>query len=199
MENEKQLKKNIFLTFDDGPSEPYTSQILDILKEFEAKASFFVCGENVKQYPQTVERIIEEGHVIGNHTYSHSLILSLFGCLAKEIEKTTKIIQETVGVRTNFFRPPWGLVTSRLAKYLEKNNYKLILWDINTQDWQRPPVRVIEERIFSKIKPNSIILFHDGHCGKSYDRSQTVSALPPIIKKLKEQSYILKNIRELRR
>jgi peptidoglycan/xylan/chitin deacetylase (PgdA/CDA1 family) len=205
MQNEKSPLKNIFLTFDDGPSEPYTSQILDILKKFGAKATFFVCGKSVEKFPEIAKRIVEEGHTIGNHTYSHlrihtlshSRILTPF--LVKEIEKTTGVIQKVTGVRTKFFRPPWGFVTPWLKKYLEENNYKVILWDIQTYDWKGPPIKVIEENIFKKIKPDSIILLHDGNEGKFHcDRSQTVFALPFIIKKLKEQGYILKDIGELR-
>ena len=86
------MKNNVFLTFDDGPNEPYTSQILDILKEFGAKASFFACGKSVEYFPETTQRILNEGHALGNHTYSHSIILTFTGFLKREIERTTEVL-----------------------------------------------------------------------------------------------------------
>lgn len=197
MENQAKNSSKVFLTFDDGPSESYTSKILDILKENGAKATFFVCGKNVERYPEIAKRIVKEGHTIANHTYSHSIILSFFGSLTGEIKKTTDIIKEMTGVRTNFFRPPFGLFAPWLKRYLEENNYKIILWDIDTFDWMGRPARIIEERIFKKIKSNSIILFHDGNKDKfHFNLYQTILALPSIIKKLKAKGYILKDLRE---
>ncbi len=189
------MPEKVFLTFDDGPNEPYTSQILDILKEFEAKASFFVCGKSVEYFPDVVQRIMNEGHAIGNHAYSHSMILTFTGFLRREIEKTTEIIQKVTGVRTNFFRPPWGVATPWVKSYLKANNYKLILWDINSYDWAKAPARVIEEMVLKKIKPDSVVLLHDGKEAKLHsNRLQTVLALPSLIKNLQRKGFICKNI-----
>ncbi|MCX6384424.1 MAG: polysaccharide deacetylase family protein, partial [Actinobacteria bacterium] len=137
MKNEKPVLKNVFLTFDDGPNEPCTSQILDILKKFHVRASFFVCGKNAEYYMQVTKKIIKEGHIIANHTYSHSRFLTYAGLLPKEIEKTKKIIQEITGKNSNYFRPPWGIVTPWLKKYLKIHDYKLVLWDVDTHDWKK--------------------------------------------------------------
>lgn len=197
MKDKESLLKNIFLTFDDGPNEPYTTQILDILKGFQVKASFFVCGKNVERYPQVTKRIVEEGHAIGNHTYSHSRILNFFGFLAKEVERTNEIIQKITGVRTNFFRPPWGFITPWFKKNLKANKYKIILWDISANDWKKTSARNIEEKILKRVKPNSIILLHDGRETHSLcDRSQTILALPSLIKKIKERGYVFRELRE---
>ena len=120
----KQAK--VFLTFDDGPNEPYTSKILDILKEHQAKASFFACGKNIERYPDSIKRIVAEGHTIGNHAYTHSKLISRLGLLAGEIEKTSKIIEQITGRKTHYFRPPWGMLTPWLRSYLRKNNYQII-------------------------------------------------------------------------
>jgi chitin deacetylase len=184
------FRKKIFLTFDDGPSFPFTLQILDILKELKVKATFFVCGKNAKEYPEMVQRIVKEGHKIGNHTYSHSFFRSLTGLLIEEIERTTEIIYQITKVKTRLFRPPWGILHFWVKKFIEKNGYRIILWDVNPSDWLQPPARVIEERILKKVKNNSIILLHDGNHGKkNCDRSQTVLALPSIIKNLRERGY----------
>lgn len=195
---EEKDSQKIFITFDDGPNEPYTSQILDILKEFGAKASFFVCGKNVEYFPEITKRIVEEGHTIGNHTLSHSFLLTTFGFLKKEIEKTEEIILKVTKVKTKFFRPPWGILNPQLKKYLKEKNYKVVFWDINTYDWLRPSIKFIERRIFKKIKPNSIILFHDGGGSKiRVDRSKTVEILSLMIEKLNKEGYKLTSLEKL--
>jgi peptidoglycan/xylan/chitin deacetylase (PgdA/CDA1 family) len=200
MKEEKPVLKNVFLTFDDGPNEPYTSQILDILKKFHVKASFFVCGKNAQYYPQVTKNIVKEGHIIANHTYSHSRFLMYTGLLPKEIEKTKRIIQETTSKNSNFFRPPWGIVTPWLRKYLKTNDYKLVLYDIEAYDWRKTSAMIIVKKVLEKVKPNSIILLHDGRgtCRQS-DRLQTVIALPHIIKKLRREGYKFEGIDKLDR
>lgn len=146
----------IFLTFDDGPNE-YTLKILEILKNFDAKATFFVCGKNLEKFPEIAKKIIKDGEEIGNHTYSHSINFLFPWNFKKEIEKTEKIIQKITEVKTRFFRPPWGVLTPWLKNYLLKNGYKIILWDIDSGDWKGK----ISDKIFEKIKPYSILLFHD--------------------------------------
>lgn len=187
--------ERVFLTFDDGPNEPYTSQILDILGSAQVKASFFTCGKNVEYYPNVARRIVNEGHIIGNHAYSHLRLLSLAGLLAKEIEKTTEIIQEITGVRTKFFRPPFGMLTPWLIFYLRRHGYKLILWDVIAYDWRQPPSEIIAKRVIKKVRSNSIILLHDGYDTRhNSDRSQTVGAVPLIIEGLEKKGYIFETI-----
>jgi peptidoglycan/xylan/chitin deacetylase (PgdA/CDA1 family) len=146
----------IFLTFDDGPNE-YTLKILEILKNFGAKATFFVCGKNLEKFPEIAKKIIENGHEIGNHTYSHSINFLFPWNFQKEIEKTTQMIQKITGKRTEIFRPPFGFLTPWLKSELLKNGYKIILWDIDSKDWKGK----VSDKIFAEIKPDSILLFHD--------------------------------------
>lgn len=186
---------NIFLTFDDGPNEPYTSQILDILKENEARATFFVCGKGVERFPHITRRILDEGHSLGNHAYSHSMFLTVTGFMKKEIEKTSALILKTTGVKTRLFRPPWGIATPWLKRYLKANNYQIILWDINSYDWAEIPASSIEGTVLKKARPGAVILFHDGKNSKHHhNRSQTVRALPAIIKTLKQKGFCLKGL-----
>ncbi|MCL4384717.1 MAG: polysaccharide deacetylase family protein [Actinobacteria bacterium] len=195
MKNEKPVLKNVFLTFDDGPNEPCTSQILDILKKFHARASFFVCGKNAQYYPQIIRKIVKEGHIIANHTYSHSRFLTYTGLLHDEIEKTQKIIQEISGKNSDYFRPPWGITAPRVKRYIKIHNYKLILWDIDSYDWKNISEKIIVNRILEKVKPNSIILFHDGKgTFHKSDRFKTVNALSVIIENLKKDGYKFEGI-----
>ncbi len=181
---------SIFLTFDDGPNEPFTSQILDFLKEFGAKASFFVCGKCVERYPEIAKRIVQEGHAIGNHTYSHSKARSLSGFWGSEIEKTTEIIEKVTAIQTKLFRPPWGFMTPLLKKYIDTYGYKTVLWNVEAHDWEQPPAKVIAERVVQKVNANSVVLLHDGYNARAYaDRSQTVAALPIILSNLTLKGY----------
>jgi len=177
------MEKEIFLTFDDGPNE-YTLKILEILKNFDAEATFFVCGKNLEKFPEITKKIIKDGHIIGNHTYSHSINFLFPWNFKKEIGKTTQIIQKITGKRTEIFRPPFGFSTKGLKSYLLENDYKIILWDIDSKDWKKCPANLIEEEIFKKIKSNSIILFHD--C------LQTSLILPKILENLKKEGYVFK-------
>ncbi|MBI5308332.1 MAG: polysaccharide deacetylase family protein [Planctomycetes bacterium] len=186
---------DIFLTFDDGPNEPYTSQILDVLKEHEARATFFVCGKGVERFPQITRRILHEGHSLGNHAYSHSMLLTITGFMRKEIEKTSELILKTTGAKTRLFRPPWGVATPWLKIYLKANKYQTVLWDINSYDWTEIPASSIEGIVLKKARPGAVILLHDGKNTKHHhDRSQTVQALPAIIKALRQKGFCLKGI-----
>jgi len=190
--------KKVFLTFDDGPNEPYTSQILDILKKFNAKASFFVCGKNAKYYPEVIKRIVKDGHVIANHTYSHSRFLTYTGLLHNEIDKTKKIIQEISGKNSDYFRPPWGITAPRVKRYIKIHNYKLVLWDIDSYDWKNISEEIIVKGVLEKIKPNFIILFHDGNgIHHNVNRIKTVNALSIIIENLKRDGYNFEGIDKL--
>jgi peptidoglycan/xylan/chitin deacetylase (PgdA/CDA1 family) len=175
------MEKEVFLTFDDGPNE-YTLKILEGLKKFDAQATFFVCGKNCQKYPEVLKRIFEEGHSIGNHSFSHSI--KFFFNFKNEIEKTNEIIKEITGIETKIFRPPWGILTPWLKRSLFENDYQIILWDIDSKDWKNKSANLIEKEIFKKIKSGSIILFHD--C------LQTSLALPKILEELKKKDYVFK-------
>jgi len=190
--------KKIFLTFDDGPSVPHTEQILDILKDLNVKATFCVCGKNAMRYPEIIKRISGEGHLITNHTLSHSRFFTTTGFLWPEIVITSLIIKSITGKITRFFRPPWGVMGPFLGISLWASNHKMFLWDVDAKDWTCPPARIIAKEIIEKAEPNSIILLHDGKkTEKKIDRSQTVSAVYPIVKSLKDQGYIFETIDKL--
>jgi peptidoglycan/xylan/chitin deacetylase (PgdA/CDA1 family) len=162
-------KSKIYLTFDDGPNE-YTLKNLEALEKFNLKATFFVVGKNCQKYPWILKKIAKDGHSIGNHSFSHSI--KFFFDFKREIEETNQIIKKITGIETKFFRPPYGFLPFWLKGYLLKNEYKIVLWDLDSKDWRGR----IDQKIFRKIKPNSILLFHD--------RSETSLALPKILESL---------------
>ncbi len=195
---EKKAVKRVFLTFDDGPSKIYTPDILDILKKARIKASFFVCGKNLECYPEIGKRIAKEGHLIGNHTYSHSKLLAITGLWAEEIKKTSEVIRELTGVEPVFFRPPWGKTTPWLEKKLKGYGLKMVMWDIDAEDWKQPKARIIARDILSKIFSGAVILLHDGHeTYLKFSRRETVLSLPLIIRHLQKNGYQFETVDKL--
>jgi len=199
--------KLIALTFDDGPNDPYTSEILDILKNYQIKATFFVIGKNVELYPETAQRIIGEGHVIGNHSYTHSANLSLSTNINYEITKAEEVIFDITGVRPVLFRPPHGKKTPWSLTILNSNGMITITWNNTANDQHnllflgKPNPFQYAHNIIKKAKPGQIILMHDGfgteHGTLKSDRSMLVQSLPIIISELQKQGYQFVTIPEL--
>jgi len=183
--------KKVSLTFDDGPNPPFTNQILEILKKEKIKATFFVCGANVKRHPEVVKKIAQEDHLIGNHTFSHQRIPTLLGLNYQEIIKTQELIIKLTSQAEKLFRPPWGHMPFWLKNKLIKDGFKIIDYDDSGHDWKRNiTADQIVQNIIKNAKNNQIILLHDGHnTEKKVDRSKTVKALPQIIDKLKKLGF----------
>jgi peptidoglycan-N-acetylglucosamine deacetylase len=188
-----QEKKVIALTFDDGPWPETTAQVLDILKKNNIKATFFVVGRNVQNHPHLVRRLIAEGHAIGNHTWHHWYHVMNPEAAAYEIKNTTEIIYQTVGVRTNLFRPPGGIMHNGVVDFARNNNYAIIMWSSDSLDYSRPSVPNLINNVFRNARPGGIVLLHDG----GGNRSQTVQSLPEIINRFRQQGYSFVTIPEL--
>ncbi len=173
----------VALTFDDGPNEPYTGQILNILKARGVKATFFVIGENALQFPDAVRREAAEGMEIGNHSYNHgSMVRARNATIDWQINQTQEVIQRLVGFEPIWFRPPHGFRDVRLFSKTRHDDLAVVEWSNMPRDWTRPGADVIVERTLRHLKPGDIILLHDGdNVYVGGDRSQTVAALPHII------------------
>ena len=194
-------EKVVALTFDDGPSEVWTPRILDVLRNEDVKATFFLIGNHVTKYPDIVRRIAAEGHDIGNHTNRHPLLYFLDGgALKKEIATCQKAIRETTGVTTNLFRPPKAWLTPHEKRKIQRWGYRIILWTLNSKDWVEFDAKYIVRFIVKNVQPGDIILFHDsGGAFRSEGggRQETVIALQKTISKLREQGYRFVTITEL--
>ncbi len=177
-------ERRIALTFDDGPAERFTEEILDILRERNVKATFFVCGEHVDRYPEIVRRIHAEGHTLGNHTYSHPfLYFHTRRFFAQEIDRAQEAIEKAVGARPRFFRPPYGARWLGLYSVLGQRNLRLVNWSDTGYDWKLDAEGIVRETL-KTLGPGSIILLHDGLRSfrpREIDQSATVRALPAII------------------
>lgn len=154
--------KEVALTFDDGPTE-FTPKFLDLLQEYEIKATFFCIGKQIEKYPGTFERIIREGHTIGNHTFSHSNNTGFLSTpkMIAEIEKCDEIISGTGHIKTDLYRPPFGVTNPNIAKAIRKTDKKSIGWNIRSLDTVINDEKKIYKRVTGKIKPGGIILLHD--------------------------------------
>ncbi|MGO4541926.1 polysaccharide deacetylase family protein [Paenibacillus sp. 2TAB19] len=194
-EPDKEEQKVIALTFDDGPDKRYTPAILDILKEKGVKATFFVVGLQVNKSPEVLERIVKEGHEIGNHTYNHK-DLSKLGkdAILKEINDSDKLIKDAVGFTPVLFRAPYGAVSDTLKDIVKNTGRHMIGWNIDTRDWAGTSVADMQEMIRTEAKPGGIILMHS-FGGKHI--ANTVEALPGIIDELTEMGYTFATIDEL--
>lgn len=197
----QRYEKVVALSFDDGPNEPYTSEILAILKENGIKATFFVIGANAAAYPETVARIARDGHILANHTYTHTYFLPLegFGPIRREVDRTEEIIYGLTGLRTGLFRPPHGLRTPWYISDLKTLNYRVVTWTTMTDDYSpRTTPEEIVKRIVARARPGDIIDLHDGRdTVHGVDRSNTVTALPAIIRSLKKEGYAFETVPEL--
>ena len=186
-------QKAVALTFDDGPSANITPQILNALRQHHAVATFFVMGQNVKQYPKLVQAEVTDGHVIGYHTYTHDLHPS--GRQAEtEMEQTRLAVLQAIGRETPLFRPPYGNTKSNYTRVAREQNYAIILWNQSAADTATRDSNVVLENCTRNIHSGDIILMHD-----SSTKSHTARALPDILTSLEQQGFAFVTIPELLR
>jgi len=158
-------ENNVYLTFDDGPIPEVTPWVLDILKQYNAKATFFCIGDNIKKHPEIFNRILAEGHTVGNHTFHHfngwktstQHYFDNVSLFEKELTRHSSFVP-----RTSLFRPPYGKITSKQARLLQQNGYKIVMWSVLSYDYD---ASVSEEQclqnVLQNIQSGSIIVFHD--------------------------------------
>jgi peptidoglycan-N-acetylglucosamine deacetylase len=194
--------KIIALTFDDGPNEPYTSEILDILAQYGIHATFFVVGKNAELYPEIARRIISDGNVIGNHTYSHNANHALTSQGQKDLLKAEQSIYAVTGFYPHLYRPPHGKKSPWELDAIKDAGLIEIVWDIEVNDLSGAPPEELARDIVSKAKPGGIILLHDGY-GTSHNdansakRSVTVKELPIVIQLLQDKGYDFVTVPEM--
>lgn len=183
----------VSITFDDGPSPEYTPRILDILKENDIKASFFLTGKMAERYPEIVKRMVDEGHDIGNHSYSHfNMILLDKDRIEDEVDRSEQAIRSASGAKPQLFRPPRGLYNEHIRRLLVERGYRIILWTVSAADWGPLGTKGIILRVLQFARNGAIILFHDGGSivkSEGGNRERTVKALPVIIKRLRARGY----------
>ena len=187
-EEKKTEKKRIALTFDDGPHPIYTPQMLELLKEEQVPATFFLLGENVELYGDVVKEIAKEGHLIGNHTYHHVQITSLsLEEACKEIQETSDLIEELTGTGTEYVRPPFGTWNEELEERLDLIP---VMWSIDTKDWTTQNVDWIVRETVKHAEDHDIILMHDSY-------QSTVDAVKRVIEQLEAEGFEFVTVDEI--
>ncbi|MNH89995.1 Peptidoglycan-N-acetylglucosamine deacetylase [compost metagenome] len=191
----KTSEKRVALTFDDGPDNRYTPQILDILQENQVKATFFLVGRQIDKDPSVVKRIYSEGHEIGNHTVNHPNLNKMeVQEISQEIENNNAKIKELTGYTPVLFRSPYGNASEKVKDVLKQNHLMLVNWSVDTRDWKETSPEMILANLKKEIHPGSIVLQHSFGGRKVHN---TIQALPEEIKWLKEQGYTMVTVSEL--
>ena len=182
----------IAMTFDDGPSAENTPRLLEMLKQRNIKATFFLIGQNVASNPDLVRQILAEGHEIGNHSWTHPQLSKLSDQrVSSEITKTQDAIKDASGFTPTLLRPPYGAITPRQREWIENQfGLSIILWSVDPFDWKRPGASVITQRILTETRSGAIILSHDIH-------KQTVDAMPATLDGLMRKGFKFVTVSQL--
>ena len=183
--------KQIALTYDDGPNDPHTLRLLEVLAKHGATATFFLIGRFVAQRPDIVREIVKAGHAIGNHTFTHPrLIFASPSRTRSQLESCTKAIKDAVGFTPSLFRPPYGGRRPDTLATARSMGMDPIMWTITGFDWNAPPADQIYKRVSGKVRGGDIVLLHDGNdVAMGGDRSQTVVATDRLIERFKGEGY----------
>ena len=191
--------KVVARTFDDGPNEPFTSQIIDYLDSKNIKATFFQVGKCIERYPETTSKIFRSGHTIGIHSFSHR-----FGTYfsqptySAEIERTNALIKKQIGKEPVLFRPPWLWRQPLLFSKLSKLELLAVSGEFcSSIEVFQPSARLIAKHALAKSKPGLILIFHDGYNSKGADREQTVEAVKIVVEELLSKGYKFTTVNDL--
>ncbi|MEN2486409.1 polysaccharide deacetylase family protein [Flavobacterium sp. B11] len=189
--NPLETEKKIALTFDDGPSE-FTLEVLELLKKYNAKATFFCIGKNIETHPEILQKVIDEGHLVGNHSYSHSKFFDFYNAdkIREEIQKTDRLLEKFTSRKINFFRPPYGVTTPSIRRALKVTGHKTIGWNIRSLDGGTKNQDLIFNRLIKHISPGGIVLLHD-------TRKHSVLVLEQFLQFLQQNNYDVISVEEL--
>lgn len=186
--------REVALTFDDGPSPAYTPQVLTVLQRYQVHATFFTLGELDDVYPNLIQQEHAAGHIVGNHSWNHpDLTTRSSDFVHAQIVDTSRTIKQATGEQPEFFRPPYGSINADVKAQIAQADLLPVMWNVDTIDWSRPGTDAIVNTALNTTSNGSIILMHDG----GGDRSQTIAALPRIIKGLQQHGFQLVTVQQL--
>jgi peptidoglycan/xylan/chitin deacetylase (PgdA/CDA1 family) len=192
--------KQIALTYDDGPNDPHTLKLLDVLAKHNVRATFFMIGRYVQQCPDIARAVAQAGHIIGNHTFTHPLLIFESAAQTRtQLLDCQSALQDAIGEHSKLFRPPFGgrrPATLRIAREL---GMQTVMWNVTGYDWNAPPAAVIEKKVMRQLRGGDVILLHDGgHRALGVDRAQTVIATDNLIRRYKDEGYEFVTVEEMR-
>jgi peptidoglycan/xylan/chitin deacetylase (PgdA/CDA1 family) len=191
--------RKLALTFDDGPNDPHTLCLLEVLAKHNVQATFFLIGRYVQQRPDIVRELAKAGHVVGNHTFSHPLLIFQSAVrVKKEISQCEHILSDAAGKHSNLFRPPFGGRRPGVFRIVRKLGLEPVMWNITSYDWSATSVKQIERKVTKQVRGGDVILLHDGgHLTFGADRSRTVTATDRLITRYKAEGYEFVTISEM--
>jgi peptidoglycan/xylan/chitin deacetylase (PgdA/CDA1 family) len=191
--------RQIALTYDDGPNDTHTLHLLDVLARHEVRATFFLIGRYVRQRPEIARAVVEAGHVVGNHTFTHPLLtFKTAADVRKELTDCRAALNDSVDNHSNLFRPPFGGRRPAVLRICRELGLTPVMWNVTGYDWDAPPAAVIEEKVAKQIGGGGVILLHDGgHKQLGADRAQTVIATDHLIARYKSEGYNFVTIPEM--
>jgi len=193
--------RQIALTFDDGPNDPHTLRLLEVLARHEVKATFFMIGRFVVQRPDIVRQVASAGHVIGNHTFNHpNLIFCSPARVRDELEQCRKALSDVIGEHSNLFRFPYGGRLPHVLRMARELNLESVMWSVSSKDWRLTTADAIEQQVACNIRGGDVVLMHDGFPQRmGADRSKSVEAADKIIRRYKGEGFAFVTVPELAR
>ncbi len=191
--------RQIALTYDDGPNDPHTLRLLEVLAKHETRATFFLIGRYVRHRPDIALEILKAGHSVGNHTFTHPLLIFKSDAeIRKELSEGHAVLNDAVGERSNLFRPPFGGRRPAVLRIARELGLEPIMWNVTGYDWNAPSASVIEQKVTKQIRGGDVILLHDGgHKQMGADRSQTVLATERLLTRYKAEGYEFVTVSEM--
>jgi peptidoglycan-N-acetylglucosamine deacetylase len=191
--------KQLALTYDDGPNDPHTMKLLDVLARHNVRATFFLIGRYVRERPDLVREIARAGHTIGNHTFTHPLLIfQSISEIRKQLSECRIAIGDAIGEHSNLFRPPFGGRRPAVLRIARERGLEPVMWNVTGYDWNAPPAAQIEAKVGSQIRGGDVILLHDGgHKQMGADRSQTVVATDHLIARYENEGYEFVSITQM--
>lgn len=191
--------KQIALTYDDGPNDPDTLRLLEVLARYDVHATFFLIGRYVQQRPDIAREIVKAGHIVGNHTFTHPLLIFRSAAdIRQELSSCRSALQEAIGDDSHLFRPPFGGRRPAVLRIAREMKLEPVMWNVTGYDWNAPAAEVIERKVAKQVRGGDVILLHDGgHKHMGADRAQTVLATDSLIKRYKAERYEFLNIPQM--
>ncbi len=192
--------KQIALTYDDGPNDPHTLKLLDVLAKHSVRATFFMIGRYVRQRPDIARAVAQAGHVIGNHTFAHPLLIFKSKAQTRaQLLDCTRALQDAIGEHSNLFRPPFGGRRPATLSVARELGLQTVMWNVTGYDWNAPPAAVIEKKVARQMRGGDVILLHDGgHRAMGANRAQTVIATDNLVQRYRDQGYEFVTVDEMK-
>lgn len=191
--------KQLALTYDDGPNDPHTLRLLEVLAKHNVQATFFLIGRYVRQRPDIAGELLRSGHAVGNHTFHHPLLLFQPAArIRKELAECESALADAVGEHSNLFRPPFGGRRPAVLRIARQRGLQPVMWSVTGYDWNAPSAGHIERKVMGRIRGGDVILLHDGgHLAFGADRSHTVIATDRLIARCRSEGYEFVRVPEM--